>query len=134
MRGLYLADCEETAWAEWMRATAEDGVPPAYRLPREMWALDVDIDGAVDLVDPGALAARGLPPIHPTQSQWPAYQAIGEWLWHAGARAIQSPSAAHVGHRVLCIFRTVPAVRGVTEVPPPSLHTAIPGIPVGLRT
>ena len=27
MRGLYLADCEDTAWAEWLRATAEQGVP-----------------------------------------------------------------------------------------------------------
>ena len=51
VRGLYLACCAATAWAEWMRATAEDGVPPSVRLPRDVWPLDVDVDGVADLSD-----------------------------------------------------------------------------------
>jgi len=49
VRGLYLADSEDTAWAEWLRATAEQGAPPASRLPRAMCPLEVDLDGIADL-------------------------------------------------------------------------------------
>jgi hypothetical protein len=116
-----------------MRATAEDGVPPSARLPRDVWTLEVGLSGVIDLSGPGALAAIGLPAIHPSQWQWPAYQVVGEALWSAGASAVLAPSAAHVGHRVLCVFRTRPEVAGVTEVPPAG-HDVIPVIPTGLRT
>ena len=134
MRGLYLACCPDTAWAEWMRATAEDGVPPSERLPRDVWPLDVDVRDIDDLSEQAALDTLGLPPIRPTQLQWPAYQAVGEACWRAGAAGILAPAAAHVGHQVLCLFRTGPEVPGVTEVPPPVTYDAIPVIPVGLRT
>lgn len=134
VRGLYLACCEETAWAEWMRATAEDGVAPAARLPRDVWALDVDVSSIADLTAPGALAGVGLPRLRPSQRQWPACQAVGEALWRAGAAGLLAPSAAHDGHRVLCLFRTARDVEGVREVPPPTRHGSIPVIPVGLRT
>jgi len=80
VRGIYLACCEDTAWAEWLRATAEDGVPPAARLPRDMWSLDVDLAGVVDLATPDALSRAGLPRLRPTQRQWAACQAVGEAL------------------------------------------------------
>lgn len=134
VRGLYLACCADTAWAEWLRATAEDGVPPASRLPRDVWPLDVDVDAIEDLSDPTSLKAFGLPRIRPSQRQWPAYQVVGEALWRGGARGLLAPSAAHEGHRVLCLFRPEPAVPGVIEVPPPSTYREIPVIPVGVRT
>ncbi len=134
MRGLYLACCTDTAWAEWLRATAEDGVPPAARLPRDMWSVAVDIAGVADLAAPGALARIGLARIRPTQRQWPACQAVGEALWLDGAAGLLAPSAAHEGHQVLCVFRTEHHVPGITELHPPTRFDAIPVIPVGLRT
>ena len=134
MRGLYHACCSDTGWAEWTRATAEDGVPPTRRLPRDVWPLDVDLDGIADLSDHATLAALGLPPIRPTQKQWPAYQAVGEGLWRAGASGIVAPAASHLGHQVVCVFRTAPDVSGVVEVLPPATYDEIPVIPVGLRT
>ena len=134
VRGLYLACCPDTAWAEWLRATAEDGLPPAARLPRDMWSLDVDLVAVADLAAPGALAGAGLPRLRPTQRQWAACQAVGEALWLDGAAGLLAPSAAHEGHRVLCVFRAAPEVPGVTEVPPPATFDAIPVIPMGLRT
>jgi len=134
VRGLYLACCIDTAWAEWLRATAEDGVPPVERLPRDVWPLDVEVDDIDDLSDPVTLRSLGLPQVRPTQRQWPAYQVAGEALWRAGARGLLTPSAAHREHRVLCLFRTTAAVPGVVEVPPPTTFDEIPRIPVGLRT
>ena len=97
VRGLYLADCEDTAWAEWLRATAEQGVPPASRLPRAMCPLAVNLDGIADLTGPRLLTGLGLGPMRPTQAQWPETQPVGERLWRAGAAGILSPSAAHQG-------------------------------------
>ena len=117
-----------------MRATAEDGVPPGKRLPRDVWELDVDVDSIDDVSDAGTIAALGLPSIHPSQAQWPEYQAVGAGLWQAGAHGVLAPSAAHVGHQVLCVFRTTPAVPGVVEASAPTTHDVIPLIPTGLRT
>ena len=33
----YLADEPATAWAEWYRALAGTGLPPARALPRDLW-------------------------------------------------------------------------------------------------
>ena len=134
VRGLYLADCEDTAWAEWLRATAELGVPPDSRLPRAICPLDVDLDGIADLSTARRLARAGVGPLRPTQRQWPETQPVGERLWHDGAAGILSPSAAHRGHQVLAVFRTGPDVPGVTEAEPVTIHAAIPLIPTGLRT
>ena len=134
MRGLYLADCEDTAWAEWLRATAEQGVPPASRMPRAMCPLDVDLDGAAVLTRPKSLTSLGLRPMRPTQTQWADTQPVGERLWRDGAAGILSPSAAHEGHRVLTVFRTGPDVPGVTQASPVTVHDVIPRIPTGLRT
>ena len=134
VRGLYLACCIDTAWAEWLRATAEDGVPPTARLPRDVWSLDVDLMGVADLAAPGALTRVGLPRLRPTQRQWTACQEVGEALWQDGAAGLLAPLAAHEGHRVLCVFRPTPDVPGVVEIAPPATFHAIPMIPVGLRT
>ena len=134
VRGLYLADCEDTAWAEWLRATAEQGVPPASRMPRAMCPLDVDLDDIADLARPKSLTRLGLRPMRPTQAQWAETQQVGERLWRDGAVGILSPSAAHEGHRVLTVFRSGPNVPGVVEAEPVTVHDAIPKIPTGLRT
>ena len=42
VRAFYLADTEDTAWAEWYRHTAELGAPPASRMPRDTWRISVD--------------------------------------------------------------------------------------------
>ena len=134
VRGLYLADCEDTAWAEWLRATAEQGVPPASRLPRAMCPLEVDLDGIADLTSLRLLTRLGLGPMRPTQAQWANTQPAGERLWRDGAAGILSPSAAHEGHTVLTAFRTGPDVLGVLEGNPVTVHDVIPRIPTGLRT
>ena len=133
MRGLYLADCEDTAWAEWLRATAEQGVPPASRLPRATCPLEVDVDGIADLARPRLLKSLGLGPMRPTQDQWAETQPLGERLWRDGASGILAPSAAHEGHTVLTVFRTGPDVPGVVEASPVTVHGVIPRIPTGLR-
>ena len=79
-RGLYLADCDGTAWAEWLRATAERGVPPSEALPRTVFRLDVDLEEIADLTDPAARATQGIPGLQPTRRQWPLTQPIGERL------------------------------------------------------
>jgi hypothetical protein len=49
VEGFYLADDEETAWAEWYRALAERGVPPMRQIPRDLWRFEVDLPGVADL-------------------------------------------------------------------------------------
>ena len=34
---LYLAEAEETTWAEWYRHLAERMIPPLAQMPRELW-------------------------------------------------------------------------------------------------
>ena len=134
VRGLYLADSEDTAWAEWLRATAEQGAPPASRLPRAMCPLEVDLDGIADLTRPRQLTRLGLGTMRPTQAQWADTQPVGERLWRDGAAGILSPSAAHEGHTVLTVFRPGPDMPGVVEANPVTVHDVIPRIPTGLRT
>lgn len=56
---LYLADNEETVWAEWYRHLAERMVPPLAQMPRELWRWQVDVEVA-DLSTPERLSAAGL--------------------------------------------------------------------------
>jgi hypothetical protein len=62
---VYLADSEETAWAEWYRHLAERSVPPLAQVPRDLWTWEVDVKVA-DLGSADRLAAVGLnldPPV-----------------------------------------------------------------------
>lgn len=135
VRALYLADSEQTAWAEWYRHSSELGVPPQSRLPRDAWRFTVDLENIADLTADGALVALGLGNLSPTRRQWPATQAVGKSLWRAGRRGLIAPSAAHAGGRVLAIFRPDrrrPA--GVRAVRPARRYTELPPLPTGLRT
>jgi hypothetical protein len=37
LAAIYLADEEQTAWAEWYRVLAEMGLPPTHQMPRDLW-------------------------------------------------------------------------------------------------
>jgi hypothetical protein len=43
---LYLADSEQTAWAEWYRHLAERAIPPLAQMPRALWTWQVDVEVA----------------------------------------------------------------------------------------
>jgi RES domain-containing protein len=135
IRALYLADSEPTAWAEWYRHTAELGVPPSARLPRDAWQIEVHIDDVADLTAAATLRRRGVRRLQPTRAQWPITQPIGEACWAAGYRAVIAPSAAHEGGRVLAVFRPIPGpISGLTALPPPASYAELPAVPTGLRT
>lgn len=134
VRGFYLADSEDTAWAEWYRHTSEAGVPPATRMPRDTWKIAVDLTDIGDLSDVATLALHGITELHPSRIQWPVTQPVGEAYYHDGYRGILTPSAAHVGGQVLTIFRPLPAMPGLTAKPPPNAYTELPALPIGLRT
>ncbi len=134
VRALYLADTAETAWAEWYRHSSELGVPPATRMPRDLWKVSVRLVDVADLTADAVLAAHGVVGLAPTRLQWPTTQPVGEAYARDGWRGVMAPSAAHVGGRVLAVFRPLPAVPGVRAVPPPRHHTDLPPLPMGLRT
>jgi len=130
---LYLADSEETVWAEWYRHLAERAIPPLAQMPRELWTWEVDVEVA-NLSTAERLSAMGLPLPAPGRSSWPTFQKAGERLSADGWPGLLAPSAALPTGKVLCLFRDkdgVPnaeptsALRQVSEPPPP---------PTGLRT
>lgn len=134
MRGFYLADTEDTAWAEWYRHTSEQGIPPSNRMPRDTWRIEVDVTDIADLVELGVLARHGITELHPTRRQWPLTQPVGEAYYYAGFRGLVAPSAARVDGTVLAIFRPLPPLNGLTPVPPPTHYDDLPPLPAGLRT
>ena len=134
IRAFYLAASEDTAWSEWFRHTAEVGVPPARRLPRHTWRYRVGVDKVADLTEDGVLEAHGITGLFPTRRQWRLTQPIGEAYWSAGFRGLVAPSAAHVGGRVLAIYRPTASIPGVRATRPPKHYDELPQIPTGLRT
>jgi RES domain-containing protein len=134
VRGIYLADTEETAWAEWYRHTSEQGAPPASRMPRDTWRIAVDVTDIADLTAPGVLDKHAITELHPTRRQWPLTQPVGEAYYRDRCRGLLAPSAAHEGGQVLAIYRPLPALPGLTPVPPPNHYDDLPPLPTGLRT
>ena len=130
---LYLADSEETAWAEWYRHLAELAIPPLAQMPRELWTWQVDVEVA-DLASSDQLAAIGLTPPAPGRGSWPAYQNVGEQLWREGWSGLIGPSAARPEGRVLCLFRSDDTVNGAKPLPPARRISEPPAPPSGLRT
>jgi len=130
---LYLADTEETAWAEWYRHLAERMIPPLAQMPRELWTWHVDIEVA-DLSTPKQLAAVGLRPPAPGRHTWHAYQQVGERLSREGWAGLLAPSAARPDCNILCLFRNKAGVRGAKAIPPPRRIDEPPPPPRGLRT
>lgn len=105
------------------------------RLPRDLWQFVVDLENVADLTAEGVLASLGIDSLSPSRRQWPATQPIGEAAWRAGASGIVAPSAAHVGGRVLVVFRTRRGkIAGLTPIRPPRRYAELPPLPTGLRT
>lgn len=131
---LYLADEEETAWAEWYRHLAEAGIPPTSAMPRDLWTWEVDAEVA-DLSDGTCLSRVGLPRPAPGRRGWPACQKVGETLAAEGWAGLRAPSAARPAHLVLCLFRkrdgSVPSAH---PIPPARRVTDSPAPPTGMTT
>ncbi|MGH2832236.1 MAG: RES family NAD+ phosphorylase [Solirubrobacteraceae bacterium] len=130
---LYLADSEETAWAEWYRHLAERAIPPLAQMPRELWTWEVDVEVA-DLSSTKHLSKVGLARPLPGDTNWPAFQDVGEQLAHEGWDGLLAPSAARPAGQVLCLFRGENGVQGAAPIPPPHQITEPPPPPTGLRT
>jgi RES domain-containing protein len=130
---LYLADSEETAWAEWYRHLAERMIPPLAQMPRELWTWQVDATVA-DFSSQEALAAVGLDLPSPERSNWQTYQRVGEQLSREGWKGLLAVSAARPEGQVLCLFRHRHGVHGAKPLPPPKCIEEPPPPPIGLRT
>jgi RES domain len=131
---LYLAESEETVWAEWYRHLAESGIPPQRALPRDLWRWRVDVEVA-DLRTEEQLARVGLAVPAPGRSTWPPFQAVGEELWREGRAGLVAPSAARPAGLTLCLFRDVAvAVEFPEPVGRPRRITTVPTPPVGMST
>jgi RES domain-containing protein len=131
---LYLADGEDTMWAEWYRSLAEAGVPPLQQLPRKVWRYRLRALEVADLADERRLARVGLTAPAPGRKTWRPYQTVGEQLWREGWAGVVAPSAARPEGRVLCVFV------GRGEVPPirpfgrARVVSEPPAPPTGMRT
>jgi RES domain-containing protein len=130
---LYLADTEDTVWAEWYRHLAERAIPPLAQMPRDLWSWNVDVEVA-DLTTSDRIAAAGLSPPTPGRAGWAPYQTVGEQLWRDGWAGLIAPSSARPAGRLLCLFRSGDAVAGAKPVPPPRQVSEPPAPPAGLRT
>jgi len=130
---LYLADNEQTAWAEWYRHLAERAIAPLAQMPRELWRWEVDVEVA-DLSTDEKLAAVGLEPPSPSSAAWRAYQLVGEQISAGGWRGLLAPSAARPAGKILCLFRDEHGVGGAKANPPPRLIREPPPPPAGLVT
>lgn len=123
----YFADSDATAWAELYRGLAERRIAPADAFPRDLHRVHVELERVADLSREKARRELGLPRVNPSQSQWPAFQEIGEQLAADGAQAILYGSAARTRSLCLCVFeaglrsvaREGQAVRVLTPPPPP---------------
>jgi RES domain-containing protein len=130
---LYLADTEQTAWAEWYRHLAERMIPPLAQMPRELWTWQVHVEVA-DLSTPEQLAAVELDPPTPGRHNWSAYQYVGEQLAKEHWAGLLAPSAARPDGKVLCLFRDEHGIDGAKPIPPPRRIDEPPPPPPGLRT
>lgn len=130
----YFADEPDTAWAEWYRALAGTGLPPAAAVPRDLWRWRIDLDPVALLDSDPRLARVGLPAPMPTATQWSACQDVGGALHDEGYDGLLVVSAARPGHRNLVVFRPEHLVTGCTPRPPPTPVSDVPPVPRGIRT
>lgn len=135
VEALYFADSDATAWAEWYRWLAANGVRPHQMMPRNLWRWQVSLPKVANLRTASRLERVGLPVPPPDQSSWPPFQAVGEQLFEEGWPALIAPSAARPNDgQVLCVFRTVERPEGIKPIPPPRVFRNPPIPPTGMRT
>lgn len=133
VEGFYLADSEQTAWAEWYRALAELALPPMQQLPRDLWRFEIDVDRVANLSSAEHLERVGLGVPVPDRRQWPTFQIVGETLFAEGWAGVLYAAAAGPGSLALCLFRTSDRLDGVRPVPAPTRYDEPPAPPRGLR-
>ena len=133
VEGFYLADSEQTAWAEWYRVLAELAIPPMRQMPRDLWRFELDVDRVADLSSAERLARAGLRDPIPDRRQWRTFQTVGETLFTEGWAGILYPAAARTQSLALCLFRVSDDVPGVRPAPPPIRYDEPPAPPPGLR-
>jgi hypothetical protein len=131
---LYLADTEETLWAEWYRHPAERGLPPMRQLPRDVWRYEVPSVEVADLRNTTRLARVGLTPPVPGRSGWTPFQQVGEALRKEGWAGLLAPSAARSDGVVLCLFVDDPNVLPAQPFGRPTVVREPPVPPTGMRT
>jgi RES domain-containing protein len=131
---LYLADSEETAWAEWYRYLAEAGASPRVALPRDLWRWEISLSRVADLTTEDRLARVRLSRPRPTRLDWPAFQDVGERLHRDGWAALVSVSAARPAGLALCLFSGTCTPADARPLPPPTRVDDPPLVPPGLRT
>ena len=130
---IYLADSEQTAWAEWYRYLAERGKAPNEDLPRDLYRIAVDLSAVVDLSSAAKRKEAGVPArMRPTRAQWPAFQPTAERLAAAGAPGVLYSSAARTRSLCLCVFEA--GLGGLNIEGDPVRVIAPPPPPRGLRT
>lgn len=130
--GLYLADGEETAWAEFYRFLAESRRGPAGAMPRDLHRVTVSLDRVADLSTERSRRALELPRMRPSQKQWRIFQTVGERLAAEGAQAVLFSSAARTRSLCLCVFEV--GLDGLSIQDEPVRVLAPPPPPRGLRT
>ncbi len=133
VEGFYLADSEDTAWAEWYRALAELAIPPMRQLPRDLWRFELDVESVADLSSREPLERVGLPLPVPDRRQWASFWAVGEALFAEGLAGILYPAAARPDALALCLFRTGDRFPGVRALATPVRYDEPPAPPRGLR-
>lgn len=131
---IYLADKEETAWAEWYRVLAEIALPPSHGMPRDLWRWTIAANEIADLSTPAKLGKLDLPAPQPSRRSWTPFQAVGEKLHREGCNGVLYPSAARPDHQALCLFREDILIPGAEPIRPPTTYRDPPAPPVGLRT
>jgi hypothetical protein len=100
VEGFYLADSEETTWAEWYRSLAELALPPMRQMSRDLWRFEVGVERVADLSSSEQLARVNVEPALPDRRQWPAYQTVGETLFaDSSARATSYRESARCPRR-----------------------------------
>jgi hypothetical protein len=130
---LYLADNDQTVWAEWYRHLAERAIPPLAQMPRALWTWEVNVEVA-DLSSAERLSKVGLPPPLPGSANWLIFQQVGEQIAREGWAGLLAPSAARPDGQVLCLFRGKHGVQGAIPISAPHEITEPPPPPTGLRT
>jgi RES domain-containing protein len=133
VEGLYLADSEQTAWAEWYRVLAELALPPMRQLPRDLWRFEIDIDPVADLSSSARLERVNLDNPVPDRRQWPTFQSVGETLFAEGRAGVLYTAAARPQSLALCLFRTSDRLPGVSPLPAPTHYDEPPAPPRDLR-
>jgi RES domain-containing protein len=130
--GVYLADREETAWAEMYRSLAESRMGPLLAMPRDMYKVAVSLDRVADLSTERSRRVLELPRMRPTKNQWPIFQTVGERLAAAGAQGVLYSSAARTRSQCLCVFEA--GLSGLSVEGEPVRVLAPPPPPRGLRS